>query len=341
MTTSRTQPSAQSATDLVDRYLQAVGFWLPRAQKQDILAEISEDLHSQIEDRESAFGRALSEAEVSDILKRRGRPLFVAGQFLPQRSLIGPALFPIYVFVLKVVALCYVIPWLLVWFGILLFHHTETAAHLSGEWNSLGSLWTIVFTQFGIITIIFAIIDRVSVRSPACSEWDPRKLPKVKLETTTKRRCNAAAGIVFGVFGLLWLLAIPDYPFLIIGPAVYLVKGAPIWQTVYWPLVALAVAGIFEHVVRLFRPDLTWFPPTFKIATTLLSAWIVNALLHVQTYVLPVSSQGAGVAAVVNLSIHITAVVTAVCVVVGLIVNGWQAFREIRRSMQPAMPRLA
>ena len=122
MTTSRTQPPS---TDLIGRYLQAVGFWLPRAQKQDILAEISEDLRSQIEDRESDLGRAMTESEVSDLLKQRGRPILVAGQFLPQRSLIGPALYPIYVFVLKIVALCYVIPWLLVWFGILLFHRTE------------------------------------------------------------------------------------------------------------------------------------------------------------------------------------------------------------------------
>jgi hypothetical protein len=332
-----TKPS----TDLIDRYLQAVGFWLPRDQKQDILAEISEDLRSQLEDREAELGRALAESEVSDLLKQRGRPILVAGQFLPQRSLIGPALYPIYIFVLKIVALCYVIPWLLVWFGILLFHRTEMAAHLAGEWSSLGSLWTIVFTQFGIITLVFAAIDRVSAKSTGCSEWDPRKLPKLKLETSMKRRCNAVAGIVFGIFGLLWLLAIPNYPFLIIGPAAYLVKGAPIWQTVYWPLVALAVAGVFEHVVRLLRPDLTWFPPTFKIATTLLSAWIVNALLHAQSYVLPVNSQGAGVAAVVNLSIQITAAVLAVCVVVGLVVYGWQAFREIRRSMQPTIPHLA
>ena len=255
-----TKPS----TDLIDRYLQAVGFWLPRDQKQDILAEISEDLRSQLEDREAELGCTLTESEVSDLLKQRGRPILVAGQFLPQRSLIGPALYPIYIFVLKIVALCYVIPWLLVWFGILLFHRTEMAAHLAGEWSSLGSLWTIVFTQFGIITLVFAAIDRVSAKSTGCSEWDPRKLPKVKLETSTKRRCNAVAGIVFGIFGLLWLLAIPDYPFLIIGPAAYLVKGAPIWQTVYWPLVALAVAGIFEHIVRLLRPRSHLVSPDFR-----------------------------------------------------------------------------
>ena len=338
MTTYGTQASS---TDLIARYLQAVGFWLPRAQKQDILAELSEDLRSQVEDRESDLGRAMTESEVSDLLKQRGRPILVAAQFLPQRSLIGPALYPVYVFVLKIVALCYVIPWLLVWFGILLFHRTETVAHLSGEWHSLGTLWTVIFTQFGIITLVFAAIDRVSVKTPCISEWDPRKLPKLKVETTTKRRVNAFAGLVFGIFGLLWLLAIPNYPFLIIGPAAYFLKGAPIWQTVYWPIVVLAIASIVEQVVMLIRPQLTWFPPTFRIATTLLAAWVVNALLHTQTYVLPTNHDAAGLAGILNICILISAGIWGVCLVVGLVVYIYKAFREIRRTMQPATPHLA
>jgi hypothetical protein len=332
---------AQLSADLVDRYLQAVGFWLPRAQKEDILAELSEDLHSQIEDRESELGGPLTESEVADIVKQRGRPIFVAGQFLPQRSLIGPALYPIYVFVLKIVLLCYTVPWLLVWIGILLFHRAEAPAQLTSDLRSLGTLWTVVFTQFGIITMIFAAIERVSAKSPGLSDWDPRKLPKVKVETSTKRRYNAVCGIVFGIFGLLWLLAIPNYPFLIIGGAVYYVKGAPIWQTVYWPIVALAVASIFEHVVRLLRPQLTWFPPTFRLATTLLSAWVVNALLHTQTYVLPVNPNFAQAAAITNLCILVTVAIWGVCLVIGVVVYGWQSFREIRRSMHPAVPHLA
>ncbi|MBV8115664.1 MAG: hypothetical protein JO300_13045 [Silvibacterium sp.] len=328
--------------DLIDRYLQAVGFWLPRAQKQDILAEISEDLRSQFEDREAGLGRSLTESEVAEILKQRGRPVLVASQFMPQqRGLIGPALYPIYIFVLKIVALCYVVPWLLVWFGILLFHRTEAAAHLSGEWHSLGTLWTVVFTQFGIVTLVFAAIDRASVKSPCLSDWDPRKLPKVRVETSTKRCFSALAGLVFSVFGLLWVLAIPQYPFLLIGPAAYLVKGAPVWQTVYWAIVLLAIASIFEHLVILLRPQLTWFPPTFKVATLLLSAWIVNALLHTHTYLLPAVPEGIGLASAMNLAIQIASVVWAAGLLIALAINGWQAIREIRRSMQPAMPHLA
>jgi hypothetical protein len=332
-----TKPS----NDLIGRYLQAIGFWLPRAQKQDILAEISEDLHSQIEDREAELGRPLAESEAAEILKQRGRPIFVAGQFLPQRSLIGPALYPIYIFVLKIVALCYVIPWLAAWFGILLFHRAEATANLSRDWHSLPSLWTVVFTQFGIITLIFAAIDRASVKSSCMSEWDPRKLPKVKAETPAKRRINAVASLVFAVLGFIWLLAIPDNPFLILGPAAVFLNAAPILHLVYWPLVALAIATIFEHAFILARPQLTWFPPTFRIATTLLSAWIVGVLLRTQTYLLPVDPKFAQVAGIVNLCILISVAIWAVCLVIQLLVYGWQAFREIRRAMEPATPHLA
>ncbi len=95
--------------DLINRYLQAVKFWLPTKQKQDIIAELSEDIRSQIEDRETDLGRKLNESEIAAILKQRGRPVLVANRFLPQEHLIGPVLFPIYVFVLKIVAAFYMV----------------------------------------------------------------------------------------------------------------------------------------------------------------------------------------------------------------------------------------
>lgn len=92
--------------ELLDRYVQAVKFWLPRAQQDDIVTELSEDIRSQIEERETALGRKLNDGEIESILKQRGRPLVVASGYLPQRHLIGPVLFPVYLFVLKIVMLC-------------------------------------------------------------------------------------------------------------------------------------------------------------------------------------------------------------------------------------------
>src|SRR5262249_2204644 len=96
------QPVAQrnslriETMDLFHRYFHAVNIRLPKAQKQDIIAELSEDIRSQIDEKEAALGRKLTETEVEAILKQLGRPVMVANRYLPQQYLIGPLLFPVY-----------------------------------------------------------------------------------------------------------------------------------------------------------------------------------------------------------------------------------------------------
>jgi hypothetical protein len=50
---------------------------------EDIVAELSEDIRSQIEEQEAKLGRTLDKAEVGAILKLRGRPVLVANRYLP------------------------------------------------------------------------------------------------------------------------------------------------------------------------------------------------------------------------------------------------------------------
>ena len=107
--------------DLLDRYLQAVKFWLPRKQKQDILAELSEDIRSEIEDKEAELGRPARSSRARSHPHRWGHPMLVAERYLPQRSLIGPVLLPAYTLVLKIATLVYLVPWLLVLLGFVIF----------------------------------------------------------------------------------------------------------------------------------------------------------------------------------------------------------------------------
>jgi hypothetical protein len=332
---------ALSPNDMLARYLQAVGFWLPRSQKNDILAELSEDLRSQMEDREAELGHPLDEAEVSAFLKRRGRPLLVAGRFLPQQHIIGPVLFPTYILVLKIVALCYLVPWILVWLGILIFDRSHAVTHLANDLRSLGTLWTIAFTVFGVVTLVFAVLDRASTHGQLVSDWDPRKLPKVKPQPAAKSCGGTITAIAFGFFGLFWLLAIHRFPFLILGPGIYMLKGAPIWQTVYGPIVALSVAGIVENVVVLARPHLTWFRPAFRVLTNAFSLWVVSILYGTHTYFLPANPQMVQVASFANLAIQICVMATGLGLIIGTVVYAWQAIQEMRRSLHPATASLA
>ncbi len=118
--------------DLIDRYLQAVRFWLPKTNRQeDLLAELGEDLRSQIDDKETELGHPLDKAEMAAILKRCGSPMMVAGRLGPQRQLIGPALFPIYEFVLKMVLL-----WILVPVFVFIVGPGESGRQGVGDWGS-------------------------------------------------------------------------------------------------------------------------------------------------------------------------------------------------------------
>ena len=89
--------------EIVDRYLKTVGNYLPKEQKDDILRELSENIRSEVEDREKELGRPLTVAEQEAIVKAQGNPLVVAGRYRQEkrtvafgRQWIGPELFPLY-----------------------------------------------------------------------------------------------------------------------------------------------------------------------------------------------------------------------------------------------------
>ena len=66
--------------ELLERYLQAVGQYLPAKGKMDTLAELRENLLAQMEGREEELGRALTQGEVADVLEKHGPPVLVAAR---------------------------------------------------------------------------------------------------------------------------------------------------------------------------------------------------------------------------------------------------------------------
>jgi hypothetical protein len=245
--------------ELIDRYLHAVGFWLPKKQKKDILAELEADLRSEIEDREAGLGRKLEDAEVEELLKRHGSPILMAGRYQPQRSLVGPVLFPIYKFVLKMALFVYLVPWMAVWLFMVAFIPSFRAAHPGPELlKTLSSLWNIALTAFAFITINFAVAEWLKLPEKISGKWTPRKLPKER-DVARIPRSNSIAEIVFGLIFIAWWLGIVTPPAIVIRDAVTLFRPAgSLWPAFHdgflIPVALLSAIGVGIAIVNLARP---------------------------------------------------------------------------------------
>jgi hypothetical protein len=80
--------------EMIDRYLQAVKFALPKAQRDDIIKELRDSILSQTEEQEAALDRPLSEDEQAELLKKLGSPMQLASRYRKQQHMIGAIIFP-------------------------------------------------------------------------------------------------------------------------------------------------------------------------------------------------------------------------------------------------------
>lgn len=121
------------ASTLLDRYLHAVARYLPVRASQDILAEFAANLHAEADDQARQRGRPLTQEEQVAILRRHGHPRVVAARYQPQRSLIGPEIFPIYAYVLEHSLPVVIGIYVLVRVVLLVYGPTAPAAPLAGD----------------------------------------------------------------------------------------------------------------------------------------------------------------------------------------------------------------
>lgn len=259
--------------ELVDRYLHAVKFWLPRNQKDDIIAELSEDLRSQIEEKEAELGHKLSDAEVEPILKRCGSPMAVAGRYLPQQSLIGPALFPIYRVIIRSLVLYFLLPWLLLWMGITIFSPDFRADHPGAAlFASLEPWWLAATWSLFINTLIFALLDRSQARLHLVDTWNPRSLPAVR-DPNRIPRGETIFELTVAVAGLAIWVQIGAFRrvFHVFGFTIALSSR---WPYFFWAWVVLSLAGIALACLNLSNPRWTRLSASLRLGINTYS-WVM------------------------------------------------------------------
>ena len=269
--------------DMLDRYLQAVRWWLSGNEKEDIVAELREDLRSQIEEREGEVGRPLSDAEVGEILKRRGRPAVVAGRFLPQQYLIGPTVYPMFRAALKVAGIvflvqCAVWPLLPIFFASM--RGKPVAEMVVGAWSML---WHNALLAFGALTAVFAAIERFDSGTRAFERWNPRNLPRVRDGRRIPRASSIVELVITVLFVGWWVRLSRGLPASLTIPATVPWKPGPVWTDLrrvgYWPILLVSLVNAATAAVNLIRPYWTRLRLGIRAAGNVATAATVGIVL--------------------------------------------------------------
>jgi serine phosphatase RsbU (regulator of sigma subunit) len=260
--------------------------------------------------------------------------------WLRQRHhLIGPTFFPIYLLVLKV-ALAIA---LVVTAGFAVLGPTGDAEFRPGPVEVLTFFIRRSLIVFAWTTLVFAALDLWQARFLRHTSWDPRRLPAVVRFEDRMSRLDSLIQLVIVSAGLVWLLLVPFFPFLLLGGAARVLELTSIWAVVYAPMVVLTAAVVVFHAVNLSRPYWTPARSAARILIRLGTLLLYLMLLTTDTWVaakvgstLPNVASLESVVEVINLSCRITLIVASIGTFSG-IVREIFLVRSRRKTSQPAM----
>ena len=255
--------------DMLSRYLYAIYNDLPKkSAREDIVAEIADALQSQIDDREAQLGRPLTNDEEAAVIKAYGHPRIVAGRYDATPYLIGPDSLPFYWYTLRLV-LTIVLAIILIGGALAAIGESKISVFVA----ALVAAKNAAIYIFGVVTIVFAIIERVQSNKPllerlGVARWDPRRLPappgSSRLQPVS--RGSSVIEFIVNVIAILALLDVPGLRYwllylLVLGPVagthvdVQFNNGA--WEPAY--VATLVGAGMIAliDIAAFARPSIT------------------------------------------------------------------------------------
>jgi hypothetical protein len=279
--------------ELVERYLNDIGMYLPRAERADVLKELAANIRAEIDDRASELGRPLVEAEVREILGRHGHPMVLAAKFRGDgralvlgRRWIGPELYPSYRLLLRInLSITLALYALILAVAVVRGKPFPYVATSARDGLLLAAL------QVLGVTLVFVAWDRFGPGRTA--RWVPRPLAP-----EAPARGASMVGLLVWAAVALWWMAIPSAPTLLFGPFADRLEIAPAWALFHRPVLALFLALSAVHAVTLFRPAWSRTLPAVRLALNAATLGLLYLVSHSRPWVLarPDAPQAQGLA---------------------------------------------
>lgn len=291
--------------DMIDRYLAAVAAQLPQDQREDIVAELRDLILSRFEAKEEELGRTLSEDEQEEILREIGHPLVVAARYRKgPDSLVGPELFPYWLFAVKagllLVAAVQVI-------GLVIHILTDPGDAGDAISRAIHGFIGGGLTLLGVVTAIAAGLEHYNVRPRWMTHWRVKDLgafglsdpalwgaaaagkPQAKAVWAPKPATAGWPGgehlvsLLFTGAFVLWWTGVLHFPGLMEigmrGPDAE-VRGAPVWTALHGFILVYALGHMAVDLVGLARPTATRLRGAGRAALAAAGLWLTWAIFE-------------------------------------------------------------
>lgn len=296
---------------MLDTYLDAVAAQLPRDTRDDIVAELRDTLLNRFEEREAELGRALTDDEREDILRAMGHPLVVAARYgRGPQSLIGPELFPYWLFAVKAGL-----------FILLAVQALGLVIHLVSGTPNFGQSISQAFhgffgsalTLIGVATVAGAVLDWQNIRPDFLTKWKVKDLAALRLSDPANWATGMAGadlnakpsayrprpapkpmpgadalwGVIAGiVFVLWWIGALRGVGMTAVsfGREDMVFQPAPIWAALFTPILAYALSGVAVDLLAVVRPSAVKLRALFRIPLAAAGLWLASVLYQAGTW---------------------------------------------------------
>src|SRR5258708_16532182 len=119
-------------------------------------------------------------------------------------------------------------------------------------------------------------------------KWSVRDLPPLEPGQKKHSLASAVADLIVSGLIVVWLLAVPNHPYLIIGPGAKMVRGMPFgltpeWHVFYWQIVGLLIL-MLPLKAAMVLPSLRRVRGSLQLAINALGILILVVMVQIRTF---------------------------------------------------------
>ena len=157
----------------------------------------------------------------------------------------------------------------------------------------LGGAWWSLLVNAGLVTLVFAVLERTGWLADHLHHWSPENLPdlgNLTVKTKPPSLWEAVFEIVVGVVFILWWAGLIPIPITYTNARDLTLTPDPIWTAMWLPILVLLIARTVFNIIQWLRPRWKAARVALSVGTAAPAIGILVVLYHAEHWLTARSS---------------------------------------------------